>query len=171
MQAGDELIYEERLSSKWTQVLFVVLTAPFLLYVLWRLITIGADAPSVVVFCLFAFFLFYSINYRMLVIRLTRVSLKLAFGIFRWTIPLENIGHCQLDDELPLLLRFGGAGIHFMWVHGRYRVSFNFLEYPRVVIRLKKRTWLIVRDVSFSTRRPTELVQLIRGLTAAMGAE
>ena len=169
MQAGDDLLYEERLSSKWTQALFVALTAPFLLYVLWRLVAVGADAPTIVVFCVGAFFLFYSINYRTLRIRLTRKSLKLIFGIFAWTVPLHNVRNCRLDDDLPLLLRFGGAGIHFMWVHGRYRVSFNFLEYPRVVMGLKKRARL-VWDVSFSTGRPTELIPLIRGLISAREA-
>ena len=130
MPSSSFLIYEESLSSKWTHGLFVALTVPLLVYVLWRVITIGADAPSAVVFCLFAFFLFYAINYRTLHIHITRVSLKLIFGLFTWTVPLNNVNDCRLDDELPLLLRFGGAGTHFMWVHGRYRVSFNFLEYP-----------------------------------------
>jgi len=166
MRAGDDLIYEERLSSKWTQAVFVAIMVPFLVYVLWRVITVAADAPSAVVFCLFAFFLFYSINYRTLTIRITRRSLKLVFGIFTWTVPLEDIRDCHLDEALPLLLRFGGAGIHFMWVHGRYRVSFNFLEYPRVVVGLKRRARL-VKDVSFSTRRPQEVVRLIEGLLSA----
>ena len=169
MQAGDNLVYEERLSSQWTWVFFVALAVPFLLYVLWRVITIGADGPSAVVFCLFAFFLFYSLNYRTLTIRLTRLSLKLVFGIFTWTVPLDNVQDCRVDDELPLLLRFGGAGIHFMWVHGQYRVSLNFLEYRRVVIGLKKPAWLVIRDVSFSTRRPREIVGLILSLTGTTG--
>jgi hypothetical protein len=59
-------------------------------------------------------------------------------------------------------MKYGGAGIHFMLIHKRYRVSFNFLEHPRVVIALKRKAgW--VRDVSFSTCQPNELIQLIQG--------
>ena len=60
-------------------------------------------------------------------------------------------------------MKYGGAGIHFMTVHNRYRASFNFLEYPRVVIAFKKKVGL-VRDISFSTRRPEEVTRLIREL-------
>jgi hypothetical protein len=63
----------------------------------------------------------------------------------------------------------GGAGIHFISVRGRYRVSFNFLEHPRVVIALKKKRGL-VRDVSFSTRHPDEVLQLIREAESALAA-
>jgi hypothetical protein len=40
-----------------------------------------------------------------------------------------------------------------MFVRGRYRASFNFLEHPRVVVALRGGAGP-VRDVSFSTRRP-----------------
>lgn len=80
------------------------------------------------------FFLFYSVNYRILVIRLTSKSLKLSFGIFRYAIPLDKVHECQLDDDLSLLMKYGGAGIHFMCIRNRYRVSFNFPEHSRVVI-------------------------------------
>jgi hypothetical protein len=46
-----------------------------------------------------------------------------------------------------------------MYIGGRYRVSFNFLEYPRVLISLKRSG--IVRDVSFTTRQPERLVTLL----------
>jgi hypothetical protein len=108
----------------------------------------------------FCCFLFYSFNYRTLIIRLTAESLKLSFGIFTWSIPLINVRECQADDDLPWLKKYGGAGIHFMVIRNRYRASFNFLEYPRVVIGLKKKEGL-VSDISFSTCHPQEVIQLI----------
>ena len=74
---------------------------------------------------------------------------------------LDNVEACSLDD-LPALMRNGGAGIHYMTIRHRYRVSFNFLEYPRVVIALKRKQGL-VRDVSFSTRRPDEVLRRLQG--------
>jgi hypothetical protein len=86
----------------------------------------------------------------------------LSFGVFSWTIPIYNIDEIQNDDEIPVLSKYGGAGIHFMFVRRRYRASFNFLEYSRVVLRLKKKQGL-VSDISFSTCQPEELLQIVRG--------
>lgn len=63
----------------------------------------------------------------------------------------------------------GGAGIHFMTIRARYRASFNFLEYPRVVVAFKKKVGL-VRDISFSTRRPDEVLRLIQEAASAKKA-
>jgi Ca2+/Na+ antiporter len=156
----DNLIYHERVSSTWTEVLFLALTLLFLLLLIWRMNAASLDILAAIFSCFFILFLFYSLNYRILIIRLTSKSLKLTFGIFKWTVPVDNIEECCLD-ELPILMRMGGAGIHFMTIHKRYRASFNFLEYPRVVIAFKRKAGL-VRDISFSTRRPDELLRLIR---------
>jgi hypothetical protein len=155
----DGLPYEEKVTSNKTRALFLALMLLFLSLLAWRLVA-GPGALAVAFFCLFAAFLFYSLNYRALVIRIDRGSLRLGFGVFTWTVPMDNIAACRLDD-LTWLQRMGGAGIHFMKVRRRYRVSFNFLEHPRLVIELKKKAGL-VRDVSFSTRRPDEIVRLIR---------
>ena len=156
----DDLIYEERLSSKSTTFLFLGLTILFFFLLVWRWNSAGLEALAVVFFCFFGFFLFYSVNYRVLKICLTTQVLKLRFGVFSWTINTANIEDCR-HDEIPTLKKYGGAGIHFMVVDSRYRASFNFLEYPRVVIGFKKKMGL-VQDVSFSTRRPEELIRLIQ---------
>jgi Ca2+/Na+ antiporter len=153
-------IYEERLSSTRTTALFLVLTILFLVLFIWRVSSVAFETLAIVFLCFSVFFLFCSVNYRTLKIRITQEALKLTFGIFTWTVPIENIEDFQLD-HLPTFLRLGGAGIHFFVAHRRYRVSFNFLEYPRVVVALKRRIGL-VRDVSFSTRQPDDVLQSIR---------
>ena len=161
MITNDNLMYEERVTSKRTEVLFIALTVLFFLLLIWRLNTTDSlDFLAVVFFCLFGVFLFYSVNYRTLIIRLTSTSLKLTFGIFTWTVPIDNIEESRLDD-IPVLMRMGGAGIHFMTIRKRYRASFNFLEYPRVVIAFKRKAGL-VRDISFSTRHPDDVLRCIR---------
>ncbi len=161
----DELIYHERVSSNRTEVLFLALTILFLLLLVWRVSDGRPDALAWVFVCLSGFFFFYSVNYRTLLIRLTPESLKLTFGIFTWRVPLDNVEECRLD-EIPLLMRMGGAGIHFMAIRGRYRASFNFLEYPRVVISFKKKVGP-VRDISFSTRRPDDVLRLVQEAVSA----
>jgi len=161
----DDLIYTERVSSYRTQLLFIALTALFGVLAAWRAKTARASRLAGVLLFFAAFFLFYVLNYRTLVIRLTPAALKLKFGLLTWTVSLDNAESCG-RDELPASQRLGGAGIHFMMVRQRYRVSFNFLEYPRVVVALKNPAGP-VRDVSFSTRRPDEVIQHIGAL--AMG--
>lgn len=159
-------IYEERVSSRWTEALFVGLALIFLILLVWRIRAGGPGVLSAVFVVLFIIFLFYSLNYRTLVIRLNHEALKLQFGVFTWTIPLDDIAECRHDDDLPLLVKYGGAGIHFILVRKRYRASFNFLEHPRVVIALKRKAGP-VRDVSFSTRQPDEIVQLLQNAASS----
>ena len=165
MKTKGTLLYFEEVSSKWTEALFLALTILFGLLFIWRVSTVSPDILAIVFLVLFALFLFYSVNYRKLIIRLTDESLKLTFGFFNWTVPLENIEACQLDDNLPALMKYGGAGIHFMLIRNRYRASFNFLEHSRVAIALKKKAGL-VQDISFSTRQPDDVLRFIRGAAA-----
>ena len=160
MNTKTSTIYEEKLSSKKTENLFIALTLSFLMLTLWHVNIHIPNAITILFAIFFLLFLFYSLNYRTLIIRIFRAQLKLQFGIFSWTVPFENIASCEFDNNIPALMKYGGAGIHFMMVHGRYRVSFNFLEHDRVVIRLKKKQgW--VRDVSFSTKQPTKILELL----------
>lgn len=152
--------YCERLVSNKTEALFLALMALFLALAIWRVSVAGLDALAIVLAILFALFLFYAVNYRKLVIDLDAKALKLKFGVFTWVVALSNVESCALDD-LPALARLGGAGIHFMFVGKRYRASFNFLEYPRLVIAFKQHVGP-VQDISFSTQRPEALLQLIQ---------
>jgi hypothetical protein len=152
--------YEERITSNRTEALFVVLTFLFFALFVWQWKVSPGTTLSYIVLCFFVFFLFYSLNYRTLVIFISAKVLKLQFGIFAWTEPLDNIEACRLDDALSSMMRFGGAGIHFMTVDGRYRANFNFLEYPRVVVRFRRKRGL-VSDLSFSTQRPDEVIKYL----------
>lgn len=160
----DEPIFQEKIASNKTEALFVTLTLLFLALSIWRVKSIGLDGLAILFAVLCAVFLFYSLNFRTLFIQLTAETLLLKFGIFAWTVPINNIGDCRLD-ELPAFMKYGGAGIHFMMIRNRYRTSFNFLEYPRVVIAFKEKRGL-VRDISFSTQEPEKIMQLIQGLAA-----
>jgi len=165
---NDNLIYSEKVSSRWTDLLFIALTLSFALLFIWRIKVDGFDFLAGAFLFLSCTFIFYSVNYRTLIIRITPETVKLRFGLFTWTIVVENIEACRLDD-LPVFMQMGGAGIHFMFIRGRYRVSFNFLEHSRVVIRFRKKVGP-VRDISFSTRRPDEIIRHIQGAKTAVNA-
>lgn len=151
--------YFERLSSLRTEVLFIGLSLLFFVFFYTRSRVTGWDGWSITFFCLFLMFLFYLINYRVLIIKIENDLLKLNFGLFTWKIALENIERTFVDPTS--LWRIGGAGIHFTLLGGRYRAMFNFLEYPRVVIALNRKKGP-VQDIAFSTRHPDEVMALLQ---------
>jgi hypothetical protein len=163
---NSRILYSESLASKRTEALFISLSLLFLLLAAWRSTGARLDGWSILFACLFLMFLFYSLNYRRLDIRLHEVELQLKFGLFTWRIPVSNIE--TVAPDTTSLWRIGGAGIHFTPLGGRYRAMFNFLEYPRLVIALKVKQGL-VRDIAFSTRQPEELMRIIRVRTGALG--
>ncbi len=145
--------------------LFLALAALGWLLFAWRVSGSGWDFSAGLGLVLGCVFLFYSLNYRKLLVQLTDESLKLTFGMFTWTIPLDHIASAAQDDS-PILVRYGGAGVHFIFARGRYRVSFNFLEYPRVVVNLKRQRGP-VKAVSFTTRRPEAVLNLLQEAVAS----
>jgi hypothetical protein len=163
----DDQTYSERLSSKRTEALFVGLTLLFGLLAIWRVSARGLDGLVIIFLCGFILFLFYSLNYRVLLIRLTTERVELRFGIFTWRTSVTNIERCYLDDIS--LWRISGAGIHFSPIGGRYRAMFNFLEYQRVVMMLKVKQGL-VRDIAFTTRQPDKVLRLIQDAISAKNA-
>ncbi len=71
MNAKDNPVYEEKITSRRTEALFVSLTILFLLLLVWHLNTAGMEILSIILFFFCGLFLFYSLNYRALIIRLT----------------------------------------------------------------------------------------------------
>ena len=159
----DELTYEEKISSLRTEVLFVALAILFTALLVWRVMNAGFDLVSIAFLIGSIFFAFYATNYRRLVIRIFTDGLSLKFGLFSWRIPRRNIDKVMLDETS--LWRIGGAGIHFSIIDCRYRAMWNFLEYPRIVVALKKKKGL-VRDIAFSTKRPEEIMCIIKASVA-----
>ena len=155
----EDLIYQETLRSKKTSGLFLGLSLLFLILGIWRLVSAGWAALTIVFLVISALFLFYVINFWKLQIFVNPELLKVKFGIFRWRIPLENIASIQ-RDELPWLMRNGGAGVHFLLVNGLYRVNFNFLEYSRLLVRFNEKAGP-VQALSLSTRQPEHLLAAI----------
>jgi hypothetical protein len=154
-----ETNYTEAIDSPRTTVLFIGLTLVFGLLFVWQIRTAGLGGWAITWLCFGLFFLFYSLNYRVLQIRLDTRQLVLRFGIFRWQVPVSNIEACYQDPTS--LWRIGGAGIHFSPFDKRYRAIFNFLQYPRVVVMLKQKKGP-VQDIAFTTQAPEIVMELLR---------
>lgn len=154
-----QIFYHETLTSRKTSALFIALALVFLGLFLWRELTAGFDGIAITLLVFFFFFLFYVFNYRKLEITLEAEGLQLKFGIFHYQVLYNNIASVR-PDQIPAILRLGGAGIHFMSVYGRYRMSMNFLEHPRILVEFRHKVGP-VRDLSFSTQSPDQLIDAI----------
>jgi hypothetical protein len=155
-----EKTYDEELSSTKTSLLFLGLMTVFLVIFVWRLSADGFHTLPVICLCVAALFGFYILNYRILKITITENDLLLKFGLVGWKTPMRNVAACNLDDS-PGLIKYGGAGVHFAFVKGKYRAFFNFLEYSRVLVTFHQRQGL-VRELVFSTRNPEQVLKFIQ---------
>jgi membrane protein YdbS with pleckstrin-like domain len=155
----EDQTYFERITSSGTTRLFLFLAVLFMLLFAWRFLLTGWRIFSGILLILTALFIFYVINYRVLEITITTTHLKLKFGIISSKTILANIQSVDLDNSPPVI-KYGGAGVHFAFVKGQYRAFYNFLEYPRILVNLKKKQgW--VKALVFSSRQPDKVIEIL----------
>ena len=155
--AGSELLYREELTSPLTTVFFAALALLFAALASWRWRAAGSQTLTWFLVILSLYFLFYTLNFRVLIIAITPQFIRLKFGFIAWQTPLADLERVY-RDKLDFFRYYGAAGLHFMVVRGRYRASFNFLEYPRVALALRRPAGPL-REISFSTRQPDEIIK------------
>jgi len=160
-----EKIYQEKVQSLLTSLLFTLLALVFSTLFTWRVTVVGFRAFPIICLVLALFFFFYILNYQTLRITITEEVVLLKFGLIRWRTRLENIQTCKIDDS-PNLIKYGGAGVHFAFVKWEYRAFFNFLEYPRILITFHQKQGL-VQGVVFTTRQPEQVLEIINSRKAA----
>jgi hypothetical protein len=152
--------YEERISVwSFTAVLGFV-SAVFLFAALYQVLIgpiDGNPAPNGLYILMALLFLALAITFSTLVIELSPHSVVIGFGIIKRTIPWELIERCYVDEVTSL--RYGGWGIRIGWVRGKWRLVFNIIGAPRVVLTLKRGRF---DEFVFSTRHPDEVVRIIR---------
>jgi len=163
---GNEILFSEELTSARATALFTFLALLFIALTP-LLFSRGVLLSFIIVSALLAFFfIFCALNYCTLMVSITSQDIHLKFGLIHWRVPLGEIENAYID-QLPGMLRYGGAGVHFFVVRKIYRVSFNFLEHPRVAVRLRRARGL-VREVSFSTRQPEQIMALLGSLSVPL---
>jgi hypothetical protein len=155
----EDQIFFERTTSSGTTLLFLFLAMLFILLFTWRFLLNGWGIFSGILLFLAALFIFYVINYRVLEITITTTHLKLKFGIISSKTSFANIQSVELDNSPPVI-KYGGAGVHFAFVNGQYRAFYNFLEYPRILVNLKKKQGL-VKGLIFTTKQPDKVIDIL----------
>lgn len=103
-----------------------------------------------------ALFAAITLNFSRLRIRASDAGLTLAYGIFGSTIAWDRITACSADDTS--VVRYGGWGIRVTKVGGEWRLVYNTIGEPRVVVTLTDGRF---GEVAFSTRHPEKVIGVI----------
>jgi hypothetical protein len=160
MQQFEEVLYEERISVWMFRAILGFVSAVFLFAALYQVLIepIGENpAPNGLYILMALLFLALAITFSTLVIKLSPHSVVVGFGIIKRTIPWELIERCYVDEVTSL--RYGGWGIRIGRVRGKWRLVFNIIGAPRVVLALKRGRF---DEFVFSTRHPDEVLRIIR---------
>jgi hypothetical protein len=135
-------------------------TSVFLFIVVYQIL-VGPLGDNPAPNRLFAFmallFLGITINFSRLSIKMTSRSAIVGYGICKRTIPWEDIERCYVDEASSI--RYGGWGIRIGRVEGKWRLVYNVIGAPRVVLSLKS-GWF--REFVFSTKNPEAVMTIIR---------
>jgi hypothetical protein len=161
---ADEL-YEESLPFPLiTVVTVVIFLIALLMLVLFTVQLVAGPigntpAPDwfyLVMFILMLVVTFVVANFRVLVIRINDQSVTVAYGLMKRTIPWGDIEASFPDNSPPL--RYGGWGARITRVGGTWRLAFNVIGAPGVVLRLRKGR---AREFMFSTKNPEQVLDII----------
>jgi hypothetical protein len=91
-----------------------------------------------------------------LTIRISPESIAVGYGRITRQIPWENVESCYLDETSAIY--YGGFGIRFARIRGKWRMVYNIIGTPRVVLSLKAGRF---REFVFSTKNPEEVLRII----------
>jgi hypothetical protein len=161
-------IYHEDLGSFWGKLAVVLFFGMSLLFIILYFYQrangpIGGDesVPDWFYIMMAAIFLPITLlvaNFCSLTISANASGITAEYGLFRYRILWENVAGCELDTG-SALRQYGGWGIRFGWRNGALVLVYNTMGSPLVLIEVKNGNY---RYIGFSTKRPDEVMSLIR---------
>ena len=152
-------LYEEKLFSKWSTIIFTIFTVLFLFLTVYQIFIGplgGNPAPTWVLGLFFVLFLFLTVNFSIMTLRLTPEFLSASFGVLRYTVSWENVESCT-REEAPLWIF--GWGVRFEKSRGKRRLSYTVPQTPQLVFSLKDKNF---REFIISTKNPEKVLELAR---------
>jgi hypothetical protein len=152
--------YEEKIFLKWTAGILTVITVVFLFPLFYQILVgpIGTNpAPNWFFLFMFLLFLGVMINFSRLTIRMTPRYISVGYGIIKHSILWENVEDCYLDEASTI--RYGGWGIRIAKVKGKWRLVYNVVGGPRIVLSSKRGRF---KEFVFSTKNPEEVIKIAK---------
>ncbi|MCS7116214.1 MAG: hypothetical protein RMJ31_03000 [Nitrososphaerota archaeon] len=154
----NSIIYEERIISKW---MIIILTVPIvlLLFVFYQLYREGVEIQQFFGYFLLIILILLGLvmNFSTLIVRFTTQSISVGYGILKYNIEWKDIEDCYLD-KTPTI-KYGGWGIRIGKVEGRWRLVFNVIGSPRIVLSLKRGRF---KEFVFSTNDPQKVMGMVK---------
>ena len=152
------IIYEERLFSRWITLVLGIVT----LVMFWQVIQqmqVGSsgEAPSWLLPVMLGLFVFLTLNFAWLTIRITDEEVVVAYGVIRHRMRWEDIDDCHVDEASATW--YGGYGIRVGWYKGKRRLIYNTIGDPRVVLLTANTS---SPEFVFSTAQPEDVVNRVR---------
>ncbi len=144
--------------------LFIALTIVFLVVFVYQVLVgpvgtkPGPDWLYIIMFLLFAGFTVLIRSFNKLAVIITTQSITVGFGVFKRVISWDDIHGCYLDDA-SAFGSYGGWGIRMAKVKGKWRLVYNVIGSPTVVLELKKGRF---REFVFSTKNPEMVLEVAR---------
>jgi len=160
-------IYEETIPftlMKLVLGVFIACTLLFLVLFAYQVFVgqVGSNpAPSwlyLIMFLWFAGFAALIMNFNKLAIKISTQSITVGFGVFRHIIPWDNIKGCYLHED-SAIGSYGGWGIRMGKVKGKWRLVYNVIGCPAIVLELEEGRF---KEFVFSTKNPDGVMQTTR---------
>jgi len=151
----NSFIYQEKIFSRLNAGVFsiIVIILIFILFYQRLVDPVGGDpAPEWFLILMILLFTAVGINFSTLIITIDYENFTVGYGLIKNKIPRANIENCYIDETSAVL--YGGWGIRIGRVKGNWRVIYNTVGVPRVVIGLGNRWY---REFVFSTQNPEEV--------------
>jgi hypothetical protein len=162
--SADEL-YEERLPfpliTVVTALMFLIALLMLALLIIQMVVGPIGNTPApdwfyLVMFIFMTAIGFLVVNFRALVIRVTDQAITVSYGLIKRRILWGDV-ESGFRDESPGL-RYGGWGARIVRVEGRWRLAFNVIGAPGVVLCLRRGR---VREFMFSTKNPEQVLGIV----------
>ena len=160
-------IYEETIPfplMKLVLGVFIACTLLFLVLFIYEGFAgqVGSNpAPSWFYFIMFLWFGALTAvirNFNKLAIKITAQSIAVGYGSFRRVIPWGNVKGCYLHQD-SALGSYGGWGIRMGKVKGKWRLVYNVIGCPAVVLELERGRF---KEFVFSTKNPDGVMETAR---------
>lgn len=130
---------------KWTTPVLAAFTVGFLVGLVYQVLFF---------LLMFLVFLGVTINFSRLSVKMTSRFIIVGYGVFQHAIPWKDVEDCYLDEASAI--RYGGWGIRIGRFKGKWRLVYNVIGSPRVVLLLKEGRF---REFVFSTKKPEEVIK------------
>jgi len=151
--------YEERLFAPWLTAVTAAATLFVLGVLVHQIVVVGETLTTPVVLVLsvsLVCFVWITLAFRRLDIVATAEGLSVGFGVVRTTVPWGRVTGARRDRTS--VVRYGGWGVRVARVDGEWRLVYNTVRRPRVVVSL---TGGRFDSLAISTQRPDELVDVV----------